>query len=381
MRFFYLLYYCRMKTLFYSLVLLFSLFAPVYADEVSDTALQEKIDQLFIVGFRGATFETAPEAQRMIAETNLGGVILFDYDTPTKKYDRNIKTKSQTTALIKDLQSRAKTPLFISIDEEGGKVSRLKKVKGFVPTLSAAKLSLKTDTQVQSIAKGLGKILSSYGFNMDFAPVLDVNVNKKSPAIGLVGRSFSFFQSVVARKGIAFSKGLQQSNIIPVGKHYPGHGSAVGDTHKGFVDITKTFKQYELDPFKKACTSGIPAIMVGHLYDSSVDATYPATLSKAHMDRLKNELGCSSQVLITDDIDMKALADQYSRHDILVNAFNAGIDIVITSNNISTYSPEEFFSDRKIVFDAVKVGEVSEIRIDEAYTKVLNLKKKFVIVK
>jgi beta-N-acetylhexosaminidase len=369
-----------MKTLLYSLVLLFSLFAPVYADQVSDTALQEKIDQLFIVGFRGTTYETAPEAQRMLPETNIGGVILFDYDTPTKKYDRNIKTKSQATTLIKDLQSRAKTPLFISIDEEGGKVSRLKKVKGFVPTLSAAKLSLKTDTQVQSIAKGLGKILYSYGFNMDFAPVLDVNVNKRSPAIGLVGRSFSSFQSVVARKGIAFSKGLQQSNIIPVGKHYPGHGSAVGDTHKGFVDITKTFKQYELDPFKKACASGIPAIMVGHLYDSNVDATYPATLSKAHIDRLKNDLGCSSQVLITDDIDMKALADQYSRHDILVNAFNAGIDIVITSNNITNYSPEEFFSDRKIVFEAVKAGEVSEIRIDDAYTKVMGLKKKFKII-
>ncbi len=368
-----------MKTLFYSLVLLFSLSVPVYADQASDAALQAKIDQLFIVGFRGATFETAPEAQRILSETNIGGVILFDYDTSTKKYDRNIKTKVQTTTLIKDLQSSAKTPLFISIDEEGGKVSRLKKITGFVPTLSAAKLSLKTDTQVQSIAKGLGKILSSYGFNLDFAPVLDVNVNKKSPAIGLVGRSFSPLQSVVARKAIAFNKGLQQSSIIPVGKHYPGHGSAVRDTHKGFVDITKTFKQYELEPFKKACAAGMPAIMVGHLFDSSVDPDFPATLSKAHIDRLKNTLGCTSQVLITDDIDMKALVDQYSRHDILVGAFNAGIDIVIASNNISEYSPEEFFTDRAIVFNAVKAGELSESRVTDAYNKVTQQKQKFMI--
>ncbi len=354
---------------------------PVYADQASDAVLQAKIDQLFIVGFRGTSFATAPEAQRMLSETNVGGVILFDYDTPTKLYGRNIKTKTQTAKLIADLQFHTKTPLFISIDEEGGKVSRLKKVPGFVPTLSAAKLTLKTDAQVQSVAKGLGKILSGYGFNMNFAPVLDVNVNKKSPAIGLVGRSFSPLQSVVARKSIAFSKGLQQSNIIPVGKHYPGHGSAIGDTHKGFVDITKTFKQYELEPFKKACASGIPAIMVGHLYDSNIDAVYPATLSKAHIDRLKNKLGCTSQVLITDDIDMKALADQYFRRDILVNAFNAGIDIVVTSNNITNYSPEEFFSDRKIVFDAVKAGEISSIRIDDAYTKVMNLKNKFKIIK
>lgn len=367
-----------MKTLIFTLVLLLSFSVPVYADQISDTELQNKIDQLFIVGFRGATFDTAPEAQRMLSETNIGGVILFDYDTPTKSYGRNIKTKAEATKLISDLQSHAKTPLFISIDEEGGKVSRLKKVPGFIPTLSVAKLSLKTDTQVQSIAKGLGQILSSYGFNMNFAPVLDVNVNKKSPAIGAVGRSFSHLQSVVARKGMAFSKGLEQSNIIPVGKHYPGHGSAFADTHKGFVDITNSFKQYELVPFKKACEAGIPAIMVGHLYDSRVDKTYPATLSKAHIDRLKS-LGCTSQVFITDDIDMKALTQEYSRHDILVNAFNAGIDIVIVSNNIGTYNPDQFFIDRKIVFDAVRAGEISEARIDETYNKVTQLKQRFKI--
>ena len=369
-----------MKSLLYSLFVILAFCSPVYADQTSDVALQNKIDQLFIVGFRGMTFDTAPEAQKMLSETNVGGVILFDYDTPTKSYDRNIKTKPQTVSLIKDLQSHAKTPLFISIDEEGGKVSRLKRVSGFTPILSASKLSLKSDKQVQAIAKGLGVVLSGYGFNMNFAPVLDVNVNKKSPAIGAVGRSFSHLQSVVTRKGIAFSKGLEQSNIVPVGKHYPGHGSAVGDTHKGFVDITKTFKEYELAQYKKACESGIPSIMVGHLYDSRVDNKYPATLSKAHMDRLKS-LGCTSQVFITDDVDMKALTQEYSRHDILVNAFNAGIDIVIASNNIGAYNPDQFFVDRKIVFDAVKAGDISEIRINEAYNKVITLKQKFKIVK
>lgn len=368
-----------MKTFFCSLIIL-SLSLPVYADQASDVALQNKIDQLFIVGFRGTSFDNAPEAQRMLAETNIGGLILFDYDTPTGVYDRNIKNKIQTKSLIKDLQSRAKNPLFISLDEEGGKVSRLKRVPGFTPIISANKLSLKSDKQVQAIAKGLGAILFDYGFNMNFAPVLDVNVNKKSPAIGVVGRSFSNLQSVVARKGIAFSKGLEQESVIAVGKHYPGHGSAKGDSHKGFVDITNSFKQYELVPFKKACESGIPAIMVGHLYDSKVDAVYPATLSKKHVDRLKG-LGCNSQVFITDDIDMKALTSEYSRRDILINAFNAGIDVVIASNNIDTYKNDQFFVDRKIVFDAVKAREISESRINEAYEKVIDLKNKYKIVK
>ncbi len=133
-------------------------------------------------------------------------------------------------------------------------------------------------------------------------------------------------------------------------------------------------------PFEKACEAGIPSIMIGHLFDSNVDKDFPATLSKKHIDKLKG-IGCDTQILITDDIDMKALTSQYPRHDILVNAFNAGIDIVIASNNISTYKPNQYFTDRKIVLDAVEKGEISIGRINEAYEKVVALKEKYKIVK
>jgi beta-N-acetylhexosaminidase len=351
--------------------------AIVVKDEIS---LQDKIDQLFIIGFRGSSLEKAPELKKALSETNLGGVVLFDYDTPTKKYNRNILSSSQLTTLIKEIKSNSKTPIFISVDEEGGKVSRLKKISGFKVTPSAETLGSYSDVKVTSIASDLAVKLTSFGFNMDFAPVLDVNVNKKSPAIGAFGRSFSPLQSVVSAKAIAFMDGLKDQNIISVGKHYPGHGSAVSDTHKGLADITKTYKEYESVPFEKACEASIPSIMIGHLFNANVDKTFPATMSKAHIDKLKS-LGCDTQVLITDDIDMKALSAQYSRHDVLVRSINAGIDIVIASNNISTYKPNQYFTDRKIVFDAVEKGEISQSRIDEAYEKVTNLKAEFGIIK
>ncbi|MCC7436846.1 glycoside hydrolase family 3, partial [Candidatus Nomurabacteria bacterium] len=133
-------------------------------------------------------------------------------------------------------------------------------------------------------------------------------------------------------------------------------------------------------PFQKACEAGISAIMIGHLFNINVDKNFPATMSKVHIENLKS-LGCDTQALITDDIDMKALTSQYSRRDILVNAINAGIDIIIASNNISTYKPNQYFDDRKIIFEAVEKGEISLERINESYEKVIGLKNKYKIIK
>ncbi|MCC7436570.1 glycoside hydrolase family 3 protein, partial [Candidatus Nomurabacteria bacterium] len=254
---------------------------------VEEISLQDKIDQLFIIGFRGSSLDKAPELKKALSETNLGGVILFDYDTPSKKYNRNILSSSQLTSLINEIKSNSKTSIFISIDEEGGKVSRLKNIKGFSVTPSAQTLGTYSDEKVATIASGLGEKLSSFGFNIDFAPVLDVNVNPKSPAIGAYGRSFSSLQSVVSGKGVAFIKGLESQNIISVGKHYPGHGSATADSHKGLADVTKTYKNYESVPFQKACEAGISAIMIGHLFNINVDKNFPATMSKVHIENLK----------------------------------------------------------------------------------------------
>ncbi len=343
----------------------------------ADAELYAQIDQLFMLGFRGYTFESASDIKKALAETNLGGVILFDYDTPTKKYVRNIQSESQIKKLIIDLQSHSKTKLFVAVDEEGGKVSRMKNVVGFEKTSSAAFLGTQSTSVVQATGKSLGTQLSEYGFNIDFAPDLDVNVNPKNPVIGAVDRSFSADPKVVSEKGIAFIKGLLAGGITPVGKHFPGHGSSTADSHLGFVDITDTYKEYELEPFKDACAAGLPAVMVAHVYDKNVDAKYPATLSKQYLENLKKKAGCSTQLIFSDDMDMRAISSQYGRETALTLAINAGVDVIVISNNVTGYDKDAFFKARKIVFDAVKKGTISKTRIEESYKKIIAFKKKF----
>lgn len=348
--------------------------------KLSDSELLQKIDQIFIVGFRGFTYDSSPELKRAISETNLGGVILFDYDVPSKKYLRNIRSESELKKLISDSQTNAKTPLFVSIDEEGGRVSRLKNLSSFEKTPSAKDLGFLSNQEVKNIASHLGAELNFFGFNIDFAPVLDVNVNSKNPIIGSLDRSFSNDPSVVAEKGIGFFKGLEEKKIISVGKHFPGHGSSLTDSHLGFVDITDTYQDSELIPFKKACEQNIPAIMMAHLFNKKVDLVYPASLSAKFVNLLRDS-GCTNQLIISDDLDMGAISKEYSKKLALTQAINAGIDIIIISNNVDKYNPNEFFDARKMVFDQVKSGKISEDRINQSFQKILSLKKQYGIMK
>lgn len=358
--------------IFFATFFIFS-FSFFFVSAQTEVSLEDKIDQMFIVGFRGFELDNAPDLKRALSDTNLGGVILFDYDTPTKKYIRNIKNYEQVKKLNTDIISSAKTKPFISIDEEGGLVSRLKTIPGYNPTPSAFLMGSFTDLAVKTVSYNLGLTLKYLGFNMNFAPSLDVKVNPKSPAIGAVGRAFSHLQSVVSNKGIIFANGLSDAGIVPVGKHFPGHGSALADSHKGFTDITNTYKQYELVPFERACKAGLPAIMVAHVFNRKVDDTYPATLSKKHINVLKN-IGCENTLVISDDMDMKAITDNFGRKNALVLAINAGIDVLVLSNNISEYNSESYFEARKIIYDAVISGKISEERIDQAYNKIIKVK-------
>ena len=347
----------------------------------TDAELLRKIDQLFIIGFKGFTYDSSPVLKKAIETTNIGGVILYDYDQSTAEYVRNIQTSAQVTSLISDIQKNAAAngddPLFVSVDEEGGEVSRLKRLPEFTKTPSAAVLGTESDAMVTATAAGLGAQLKKYGFNIDFAPDMDVNVNPKNPVIGAVDRSFSNDPAVVSEKGIAFFHGLQSAGIISAIKHFPGHGSSLTDSHLGFVDITATHQAYELDPFKAACAAGVPMVMVGHLFDANVDPDYPATLSKIEIDALKQQTGCSSQLIVSDDMDMGAITQVYGRTEALTRAFNAGIDVLILSNDTATYDPNEFFTAREIVLSQVKNGLISQSRIDDAYKKVEALKAQY----
>lgn len=234
-----MLYTMRMKLFFAFLLLMF----PVSLFAQQEITLQDKIDQMIIVGFRGTTYERAPEIQQLLSETNIGGVILFDYDTPTKKFNRNIASRAQLTKLIADLQKNAQTPLFISIDEEGGRVSRLKSMKGYQNIPTAQVLGTYSIKKVSQIASSLARTLSSLGVMMNFAPVLDIDTGKQNPIIGKFGRAFGTSPQHVSLYGRIFAREMERSGVLAVGKHFPGHGSALSDSHKEFTDITEVWSE------------------------------------------------------------------------------------------------------------------------------------------
>jgi len=222
-----------------------------------DLLLKEKIGQMIMVGFRGLALTDNPKLQKQIEEGSVGGVILFDYDLLNKTYKRNIQNKEQLKKLTTDLQNIASTTLFIAIDEEGGMVERLKESYGFKKDISAQKVGELGLTFALKVGLEIGYELKEAGFNMNFAPVVDINLNPNNPIIGKLERSFATTGLGVAQFVEQFILGQSQQGIISVVKHFPGHGSSVGDSHTGLVDITATYKQEELTPYYYLQSKGL----------------------------------------------------------------------------------------------------------------------------
>ena len=257
----------------------------------AEMELKKQIGQMLIVGFRGTEISKDSAITGQIKDLNLGGVILFDFDNPSKSYPRNIINPSQTKELIKNLQSYSLTPLFIALDAEGGLINRLKAKYGFIPIPSAQEMGETGNlAKTEATSEELGSELKELGFNLNFAPVVDVNVNPDNPVIGKLERSFSSDPQKVSSQAEAFIKGQRSNYIISAIKHFPGHGSASSDSHLGLVDVTKTYQQKELIPFK-ALISGnlVDMVMTAHIMDAKVDPDYPATLSPAFLQNILRE--------------------------------------------------------------------------------------------
>jgi beta-N-acetylhexosaminidase len=339
----------------------------------ADQALYKKIDQLLIIGFRGTSVTDDSSIAKILKETNLGGVILFDYDSPSKKRDRNITSPLQVQELTTELQSRAETPLFIAIDEEGGAVNRLKKADGFSFVLPRAKdLGTKKTSNTLFQSKKLARQLKVLGINLNFGPVVDLDYGTRSPIIGAFGRAFSSKPLTVVAHARAFMEGHDYYGIGTAIKHFPGHGSARGDTHEGLVDATRTYEAKELEPFQRLIADGSAhAVMVSHVLNQDIDKEYPASLSKITVtDILRKKLSFDG-VVITDDLNMGAIAEKYGKGEAAVLALNAGNDLLIFSNNIDTYDDALVFTVRDAIFNAVKDKTLSEDRIDEAFHHVM----------
>ncbi|NTW55277.1 MAG: glycoside hydrolase family 3 [Chlorobaculum sp.] len=363
------------KSLFVAL-LLSLFFSTAFAESSQQPdSLSIKIGQLLMIGFRGMDANEGSSIEADIRERRIGGVVLFDYDVQSATPVRNIESPAQLRQLTSELQKRSSIPLLVAIDQEGGRVCRLKPARGFPPTVSAASLGkLDNADTTRQVAGTTAALLKSLGINMNFAPDVDLNVNPANPVIGKLDRSFSANPEVVTRQARLFIDAFHQQGVIAVLKHFPGHGSSTTDTHKDFTDVTATWKKTELDPYRKLIRQGYSdPVMTAHVFNARLDSLYPATLSKATVSGLlRNDLGFRG-VVISDDMQMKAIADRYGLEEAIRLAIDAGVDILLFGNNVS-YDAQIAENATGIIRRLVETGAIPAERIDASFRRIMALK-------
>lgn len=316
----------------------------------------------------------------------VGGVILFDRDVTTGSPERNIISPKQVRALSAALQaaagaSPAGLPLFVAVDQEGGRVQRLKPERGFTQYPPARQMGQGTVGETRLRAVAMGRELADVGVNLNFAPVVDVDVNPDSPAIGRLGRSYGREPRTVAAHAAAFINGMAHAGVVSCLKHFPGHGSARADSHLGVTDVSATRRPEELLPYRTLLRPAGNAwadgwggmVMVGHLYDNRLDAAHPATLSRATIDGLlRRDLGWRG-VVITDDLQMGAITDRYPLEEVVFRAVDAGADILLFGNNLR-WQPDLTARVHATLSGLVQSGRISEERIRQSYQRIARLK-------
>ena len=345
--------------------------------------LRDAIGQMLLVGFKGVALDA--ESSAMLSSVKPGGVILFDYDGPSGgAEDRNITDPEQLSTLTAELQMDSAIPLFIAIDAEGGYVNRLRTRYGFplvVP--SAQTLGEGSPEDTAAIAAELAAELSAYGINWNLAPVVDVNIDPDSPAIGYWERSFSADPEVVTAHARAFIEGHREHGVITVLKHFPGHGSAAGDTHIGVTDVTATYQRAdELEPYRRLIAEGYDApVMTAHIVNRNLDErALPATLSRLIMtDLLRGEIGFEGLVL-SDDMQMGAIVTEYGLEEAAVEAIIAGVDIILLANQSASYDLAVVARVRDAIARAVTEGLISAERIRESLERITALKREYGII-
>lgn len=356
--------------------------ATTKPDLREDKELVQAIGEHFIIGFRGLEVSSSSKIVNTLNTYNIGGVILFDYDTPTKKYGRNILSKQQTKTLITDLKAHTNHPIWIAIDAEGGSVNRFKSFKNDAPTIMTAQdIASKSDYIARAHTQygRLATFLNDLGFNLNFAPVIDVNVNSKNPIIGFYKRSYGSDPKKVEAMAKVFIEEHRDVNILTSLKHFPGHGSSKTDSHKGFVDVTNTYKRgIELLPWINLIESNYAdSVMVGHIFNRRVDKNNPASLSSAHIKtELQKRLGYKGLV-ISDDMQMGAITKYYGLEEAIVKALNAGTNIIILSNNISYYDEDIAEKAVEAVIEAIEKGDIDRETVMNSAEKIRKVKVKF----
>ena len=349
-----------MRIVFGLLVLIVSLHA------IEVTKLERLAGRMVLMGFEGTTLEQNSTIIKDINHYNLAGVILFDKDFHHRERAKNIISPTQLKKLTHTLQHSTKEPIFIGIDQEGGRVARLKPEYGFVAIPSAKKVATMGISQAQKIYEKQSAMLEDMGINLNFAPVVDLARNPQNKVIVGLERSYGADPDTVAKYAHIVIASQKQHHIISALKHFPGHGSSLGDSHKGFVDVTQTWDSVELEPYKLLLFQS-DMIMSAHVFNAKLDPTYPATLShKITTELLRNKMGYKG-VIISDDMQMGALTKHYTLDERIALAINAGIDILLFGNQLEHNTPQEIVHS---IVKQVQNGTISLQRLEESNERI-----------
>lgn len=336
-----------------------------------DSNLQAMIGQMLMFGMRGQSLNEDIEIQKMLAAGKVGGIILFYTHGNIVPY--NLANKTQIINLINELQKTSPYPLFIGVDQEGGKVQRLSSKNGFKNYPTAYSLGrIDNEEHTFQAAKEIAAALSECGFNLNFAPCVDLH-NPNSPAIGAKERAFHATALKTFQHAYAYAKAMRKNGIIPAIKHFPGHGNAIKDTHEGFTDITAAWQDKELLPYAEFIKKKYDGmIMVAHVYHKKLD-TAPASLSYNCITKLLRQKMKFNGVVITDDMQMGAIVRHYTLKESIYKAITAGNDILLFSNNFK-YDPKLPEQVYNCIAELVSEGKISKDRINESWQRIRKLK-------
>jgi beta-N-acetylhexosaminidase len=328
--------------------------------DFEELELKEKIGQLFMCGFDG--LEPTDGIMNLIKEYGIGGLIYFR---------RNVRDANQVAELSDKLQQVSADPLFIAIDQEGGMVVRIEEGVTVMPG-SMAQGAADNEELSREAARWSGAELREIGINMNFAPCLDVNNNPHNPVIGV--RSFGEDPAQVARLGTAAIRGYREGGVSAVAKHFPGHGDTAVDSHHELPSVPHDLdrlNEVELYPFRIAIERGVDAIMTAHVvFPAFEPGGLPATLSqKILTGLLRNQLGFEG-VIVTDCLEMNAIAETIGVARGAVEAIKAGSDFILVSHSLVRQTAA-----LEAVMEAVMTGEIPESRIDESARRIWELKR------
>ncbi|MGM0852869.1 MAG: beta-N-acetylhexosaminidase [Bacillota bacterium] len=334
------------------------------SDILSTMSLDEKIGQMIIAGVNGT--QDGENTKTLIQQYKVGGFIFFS---------DNLSGPHQTVQFLNKMKEdnvNNPLPLLLSVDQEGGNVTRLP--GGLVNFPTNKKIGALNDPDISfEVGTILGMELKEYGFNLDFAPVLDVNSNPNNPVIG--DRSFSDHPDIVSELGIQTMRGIQSEGILSTIKHFPGHGDTSVDSHLELPVVNKSIQELEsleLIPFKEAINNGADLVMVAHILLPKIDDTYPSSLSKNVItDLLRKKMNYNGAV-ITDDMTMKAITNNYGMGQATVQAVKAGSDLILIAHDYN-----KALAAMDALKKAVQNGEISEGRIDASVNRIIELKQAY----